>query len=313
VSPAAPGAAFYCVADDGYFLGAVGLINSLRVLGHEEPIYVLDAGLSTGQRALIAEQATIVAAPDGAPPWLLKAVAPLAHPADVIMLLDVDLIVVRRLDELLAHAGGTDSSPGQVVAFRNNMDRFVPEWGEILELGPIERRPYLCSAAVALPRDPGIAVLELIERLRHTVDFDRTHWRENELDYPFLYADQDVLNAILSTRVAAELVLDLDHRLAPAIPFEGLSVVDERALRVADASGLDPYVIHQQLSPKPWQAPAFDGVYSRLLRRLLGGDDVALRVPPSQIPLRLRTGALAYAERRRVDLGQQIRWRLGRA
>lgn len=308
-----PGAAFYCVSDGGYFLGAVGLINSLRLVGHDEPIFVLDAGLSPKQRSLIAEQATIVAPAEDSPPWLLKAIAPLAHPAEVMMLLDVDLIVVRRFDELLAAAGATGSSPGRVVAFRNNMDRFVAEWGEILGLGSIERRPYLCSAAVALAHDPGIAILELMEELRGAVDFTRTHWRRDDPEYPFLYADQDLFNAILSTTVPTDRVVGLDHSLAPAIPFDGIRVVDERKLRVADAGGDDPFVIHQQLSPKPWLAPAFDGVYSRLLRRLLGSDDVAIRVPPSQIPLRLRKGPRAYVERRRVDLGQQIRWRLGRA
>ena len=38
-------AAFYCVADERYFLGAVGLINSLRLVGHDEPIHLLDCGL----------------------------------------------------------------------------------------------------------------------------------------------------------------------------------------------------------------------------------------------------------------------------
>ena len=41
----APRAAFYCVADERYFLGAVGMLNSLRLLGHAEPIYVLDCGV----------------------------------------------------------------------------------------------------------------------------------------------------------------------------------------------------------------------------------------------------------------------------
>ena len=42
-------AAFYCVSDDRYFLGAVGLINSLRLVGHSEPIHLLDCGLTAGQ------------------------------------------------------------------------------------------------------------------------------------------------------------------------------------------------------------------------------------------------------------------------
>ena len=43
-------AAFYCVADSRYFPGAVGLVNSLRLVGHREPILVLDTGLTDAQR-----------------------------------------------------------------------------------------------------------------------------------------------------------------------------------------------------------------------------------------------------------------------
>jgi hypothetical protein len=46
------------------------------------------------------------------------------------------------------------------------------------------------------------------------------------------------------------------------------------------------------------------------LRRLLSGPDVAVRVPRRDVPLRLRNGALAHAERLRVDLREQLRWRL---
>ena len=37
-------AAFYCVADERYFLGAVGLVNSLRLVGHDEPVVCSTAG-----------------------------------------------------------------------------------------------------------------------------------------------------------------------------------------------------------------------------------------------------------------------------
>ncbi len=46
-------AAFYCMSSDVYFLGAVGMINSLRLHGHDEPIYLLDLGLRPEQRELI--------------------------------------------------------------------------------------------------------------------------------------------------------------------------------------------------------------------------------------------------------------------
>ena len=96
-----PPAAFYCVADERYFLGAVAMINSLRLNGHREPIYLLDCGLSDEQRELLDAEVTFVEAPSETPPYLLKTVAPLAHPAEIIVLIDVDMIVcplARRAD-----------------------------------------------------------------------------------------------------------------------------------------------------------------------------------------------------------------------
>ncbi len=63
-----PQAAFYCVCDSRYFLGAVGMLNSLRLLGHDEPVFVLDCGLTEGERRRLAGHATVVAAPDDSPP-----------------------------------------------------------------------------------------------------------------------------------------------------------------------------------------------------------------------------------------------------
>ena len=100
-------AAFYCVSSAEYFLGAVAMINSLRLNGHREPIYLLDAGLSDDQRQLLAAEVTIVKAPDGVEPFMLKAVAPLAHPAEVVVLIDADMIVTRNLGELIERAHGS--------------------------------------------------------------------------------------------------------------------------------------------------------------------------------------------------------------
>ena len=134
-------AAFYCVADSRYFLGAVGLVNSLRLVGHREPIYLLDCGLDDEQRRLLEGEVTLVGAPQHAPPTLLKTIAPLAHPADVMVLIDTDLIVTRRLEEPIAAA-----ARGRVVAFRNDTERHVPEWGELLDLGPVRPQPYVSFA-----------------------------------------------------------------------------------------------------------------------------------------------------------------------
>jgi hypothetical protein len=300
------GVAFYCVVDERYFLGAVGMINSLRLVGHDEPVYVLDCGLDAEQRELLAPHAAPLPVAGDIPPWLLKAVAPLRHPHEVMVLIDADVIVTRHLGDLIAHAAA-----GRVVAFENNIDRFVPEWGELLDLGPIRRHPYLCSALVAIPRSPGEEILELMQSRQSGVDFERAFWRQNDPDYPFLYGDQDVLNAILATRLSPETVVSLDHRLAAATPFVDLDVLDEASLHCVYPDGTEPYVLHHILPAKPWLRPMHDGTYSRLLKRLLVGPDLALRVPTAMVPLRMRTGALAYVERKRVDAAVKLRWHVG--
>ena len=35
-----------------------------------------------------------------------------------------------------------------MVAFENDIDRFVPEWGELLGLGEVRRQPYVSSGLV---------------------------------------------------------------------------------------------------------------------------------------------------------------------
>ena len=297
-------AAFYCVADDRYFGGAVGLINSLRLLGHQEPIYLLDCGLTQAQRELLASEVTLLAAPGDDPPWLLKVVAPLARPSEVMVLLDADVVVTRPIDPLIEAAAG-----GGLVAFENPIDRFVPQWGELLGLGPVRRQPYLGSGAIVVGRELGIEVLRLLRDRQGSIDFELTHWRGNVPDYPLLYGDQDVFNAILATRVERERVVALDARLAPTPPFPGLKVLDEAELRCGYGDGVEPYLLHHH-TVKPWLEPTHHGAYSRLLRRLLIGPGVAVRAPEAEIPLRMRTGLLAYAERKRVNARERLRWHL---
>jgi hypothetical protein len=299
-------AAFYCVSSDVYFLGAVGLVNSLRLAGHDEPVFVLDCGLAPGQRELLERDAEVLAAPAAAEPYALKTHAPLAAPAETMVLIDADMIVTRSLAELIETA-----ADGRVAAFRNKADRHVPEWGDLLDLGEVRRQPYVSSGLVAMGRAPGEEVLRLMADRQPRVDLGRSYFAGHDDDYPLLYSDQDVLNAILASRVDADRLVALDPRGCAETPFEGLEVSDAAGVRAAYADGFEPYVVHHALSPKPWRAPAYDGVYSRLLRRLLAGDDVALRVDEEDLPLWLRPGPRGYAERQRIKARDQIRWRVG--
>jgi hypothetical protein len=297
-------AAFYTVSDARFFLGAAGLVNSLRLLGHDEPIVVLDCGLTDTQRELLAPESELVPGPTDVPGNLLKGIAPLERPAETMILVDADIVVTRPLGALIERAAG-----GEVLAFATGMDRFCPAWGELLDGEAAQRPaglPYLCSALVAAGGGAAREIAERLERHRGAVDWERTYWRANDADYEWVHADQDLFNAVLATRVDPERVVELEGRLLAFPPFDGVAVADERSLRCAYPDRAEPYALHHW-NAKPWLEQTHEGPYSQLLRRLLAADDVAIRVPEDEIPLRLRTGPLAYAERKRVNARERLR------
>ena len=298
--------AFYCMSSDIYFLGAVAMINSLRLVGHEEPVHVLDLGMRPKQRAMVEPHVNVVELEGDTQPWLSKTVAPLAHPDDVMVLIDADMIVTRSLADLIERARS-----GEVIAVEHGQDRHVPEWGEILDLGPVRKQTYVCSGFLATPRDPGEDVLRLMADRQDRIDFDRTSVAGYDTDYELLFLDQDVLNAVLASKVEAERVVVLDRRLEAIPPFEGLRVVDEETLRCAYEDGTEPYLIHH-FSAKPWLELTPHGVYTQLLRRLLIGDDVVIQVPDEELPLHLRPGLIAKARHTGNRVGGRIRGALSR-
>ena len=297
-------AAFYTVADERYFLGLVGLVNSLRLVGHREPIHVLDCGLSDAQRRQLEPEVTLTRDESGEPPWLLKTVLPVTRPAAVMALLDADLVATRSLAPLVELAGG-----GPLVAFRDSQDRFVPEWGPLLGDRPARRGPYLSSAALFASGSSGQEVLAALRDRSNLVEFELTHWRRRVPGYAFEFADQDLLNAILATEARPRPVEALAARLAPTPPFAGLRLHDAGTLRCAYGDGVEPYLIHHHVV-KPWLEETHHGVYSRLLRRLLLGDDVAISVPERELPMRFRRGVRALAERGRINLRESFRFRV---
>ena len=298
-------AAFYCVSNALYFLGAAALVNSLRLVGHAEPVYVLDCGLTPEQAGLLASHATVVPAPTEAPPWLLKTVAPRRHPAEVMVLIDADSIVTRSLSELIDAAAG-----GRVVAVEHGSDRHFPQWGRLLGLRPPRRQPYVSSSLVLLDRGLGGRVIELMHEAQSRADLADSPFstvspqhglsldlRTEAIEDPFFFPDQDVLNAVLAGEVDRDRVMVLDRRLEAIPPFAGLRVVDESSLRCAYEDGLEPYAVHH-LAAKPWLEPTAYGVYTQLLLRLLLGRDVAVRLRQRDLPPHLRMGLRGYASRK---------------
>ncbi len=290
-----PFRAFYCASSELYFPGAVAMINSLRLQGHDEPIFLLDCGLTPAQRRLLEREVTIVVGEPDTPPYMLKTIAPRLHPAEMMLLIDVDIVVTRPLIDLFERA-----APGRVVAFENDSDRFVAQWGDVLELGAVTRRPYVSSGFVVLGGEVGSEVLRLWDDRLDRVEYERSYFGRDEPGYPLRFLDQDVLNAVLGATVEADELEVIEHRLAAIPPFSDLRLIDERALRCAYSDGAEPYVVHH-FERKPWLVPTYHGLYSRLLSRLWLGPDLALPLPREQIPLRMRDGVLARAERIRAN------------
>ncbi len=297
-----PRAAFYCVSSARYFLGAVGMINSLRLHGHSEPVHLLDCGLTAAQRRSLESRVTVVPAPSDEPPFMLKTVAPLRHPAEVTVLIDADMVANRSLAPLIDRA-----AEGRVIAPELPMERHFDEWAGLVGAPEARRRPYVTSGLVALGGEPGRRVLELMDRHRHAVDTERTFLRSQDTSYPLHYADQDLLNAIISSAVEPERVEVLEGRLVATIPFEGLEVTGGDPARCAYRDGTEPYVVHHVLDVKPWLEPTTDGVYSRLLRRSLSGPGLAVQPPAREVPVRFRAGALGAAERGRRAAAERVR------
>jgi hypothetical protein len=290
-------AAFYCVTGRDFFLGAVALLNSLRLVGHREPLVVLDCGMDEAQRRRLEPHATVLPAPREAPPSALKFAAPRARPTDVIAVLDADIIVTRRLDEPLAAA-----RDGRLAAFENDRDRWFAEWADLLDLGELRRGPYLTSSALFLGSGIAEWMLPAVDERVEAVDVDRTWAGAGAEDDPLFFLDQDVVNAVARANLDPGRIDALPARLAPIPPFRGLSLRDPERLACAYADGTEPLLLHHA-SRKPWLVTMRSNAYSRLLTRVLTGPDVELRIEPGELAPQLRPGGLGAAARAAVDVG----------
>ena len=219
---------------------------------------------------------------------LLKLVAPLAHPAEVMVLLDADLIVTRPLTELIDDR----RARARWSRFANDRQRHFPEWAELLELGAGPRRP--------LPH---------LERARPSVRERRAGARADRrapargrsssgpgspaapTAIPLYYLDQDVLNAVVA--LAARRRRARRARRAPG-PDPALRRGPPRRRRGAcaapTATAPSPTCSTTPPASRGWSAMR-SNVYSRLLTRLLlGAGRRAAARPRASCPRRLRTG-----------------------
>ena len=287
-----PSRAIYTVADNRFFVGVVALINSLRLVGHREPVFVLDCGFTPEQARILGPEATCIPAGEGSP-FLLKPILPLAEPAETMLLVDADVIVTRSFDELFDQAeerGG--------VAFADALDRFAPEWQTLLGLPELRRQTYFNSGILVLSRRVAEPMLTSILETGENADLARSMVTPGmDPGYPLYFLDQDIANAVSSSLLPPGTLRVLEHRLTPHPPFSGVALLDAARLECAYPDGLRPFALHH-IQTKPWLTDVVPTVYSQLLPRLLLAEDVAIRLRPEMLPLRLRTGFAAEVARR---------------
>jgi len=234
---------------------------------------------------------------------------PLDRPSEVMTIVDADVLVLRPLASLLQAAAA-----GRFVVFTDPVShRFDSRWESLLDLPPLERRPYVNSGFLVLPPIAGRRVCEAVlngQARVHPLSLSATTRRPTD---PFFYVDQDVWNAVLASLVPSNEIEILEAELAPHPPFSGVRLLDLKTARCAYADGREPYLLHH-VARKPWLAPTSSNLYSRLLARFLLEDDLALSLDPRHVPLRFRSGVLARLDRVRAEglgVAYQQRGKLG--
>jgi hypothetical protein len=269
----------------------------------------VDGGLTDSQRTQLEQAATVVEAPNevaGTHALAIKPSVYLLEPDGVVVLVDSDMIATRPLDDLVQRA-----QDGQIVVFPDHVskhDRRFPEWEQLFELAaPPRRQLYVNAGFVALSGDRWSSLLERWYRAAKRIPAEQIQRDPRD---PAWAADQDALNAILMSEVAAE-----DVWIGPeweSIHPDGLRrvrVVDEDTL-ACTYGGERTAVLHFSLYPKPWQGGAWrritDGdAYVSLMPRVLCGEDVAVRLQARDLPIWARPGRAARVVS--AGLGRAVR------
>jgi hypothetical protein len=286
---------YYSVADERFFAGAVALLNSLRLTGNEGELVLLDMGLSGEQRRRVEPHARLEPAPAAARkhPTMLKPAIHELHAGGVAVLIDSDIIVSAPLRDVVAHAAA-----GKVCVYPDepqSRGRRFEEWVEIFALrAPLRRRTYVNAGFVAVGGELGERLLarwwEACGRLL------ARPWRDDAAD-PAWDLDQAALNALLMSEIGPADIVDLAGMALPPALYRA-HIVDRNT--VATSLGDQPLqLLHYTGTPKPWEASGWSrsrrDAYTELLPRVLFGDDVTLRLDPSEVPVWLHPSAAGRA------------------
>lgn len=287
---------FFTIADESYFPGLVGLLNSLRLAGHSEPVTVLDRGLSTRQKEAISPHCDIVSlAVDVRNPCHLTAYPSQLGYRGVVLLIDSDVLVLERLGEAIREAGN-----GRICMYRDpDEGRCFPEWEEIFDLRePLRSQPYYQTHFVAFSTEAWPDLLdrwwEALQKIWHLPSFmEGASMRGSATSQP----DQDALNALLMSEVPAGAVHELpsgEHAMTGRM--SEVAVSDRDSLSCS-WQGQRVRMLHCEGHPKPWSVELLKArrnthCFLPLLRRVLTDGDATVRVPNRLLPPWLWSGAV---------------------
>jgi hypothetical protein len=281
---------FYTVCNARYFPGLVGLLNSLRLMGHDDPLVVGDSGLTEIQRKLLAPHCTLFDLSDIVVrnPMQSKPFPFLLKPQGIVVFIDSDMIVTRSLNAALAAA-----AEGKICAFPDpDLHRWFAEWREIFDLPSAPRRQtYVCAGFVAFSTTYWPDLLERWWKACKRIRSLPTLYEGAQHSDPYYAGDQDALNALLMSEFSFDaLSLLPDDEQVYGWQFHRVHSVDAGTLS-CQYMGRQPLLLHAAVGPKPWMRKGVRRhVYLRFLRRLLTAPDVALSVPPHLFEIWLRQG-----------------------
>lgn len=307
---------FFTCSDEGYFVGTVALLNSLRITGNDGSLTVFDLGLTPAQRAALAPRAAIRAP---AAPALLESLPMFAKPqgllgeqAEIMVFADSDIMITDDLAGIVASAAS-----GKICVFPDiDTSRRFPAWQSLLRLdAPMREQPYVNAGFIAFSTRhwPGF-----LERWWHActsmvpgLDGGDGPFRPPAHDLadpsdanPFRQMDQDALNALLMSEIPAEAldIRPLGESVMRYFDLDGVHIRDGQSLACAKDGRPVSMIHYAGKGSKPWSRRAWSRIedrdaYLELLPRVLLAGDVELRLSASSLPVWLRYDALGQATR----------------
>jgi hypothetical protein len=290
IRPARVKASFFAVANDRYFPGAAGMLNSLRITGHDHEVVFGDCGLMPDQRVRLERHGRIVGIPaaEDRDPTLLKSFPHALEVDGILVFIDSDMIVTDDLEPVLELA-----AEGKICAFADpEVDRWFAEWEELFALNDqLRAQPYISAYFVTWSQSHWPNLLARWRELCQRIPPGATLRQGATNAGPLAQGDQDALNALLMSEVPREALAILPDAESPVWRLTRVRVVDERAL-ACRFDGHVPKLLHADGSRKPWQTRMWwrvrNDAYVRLLRRLLFADDALVSVDESEVPIWLR-------------------------